>query len=137
LIAALLWVLSSQSSLPQPKSILGFDKVEHFLAYAVLAATAGLWISSGAWRQRGWGCLFLIAGIAAAYGVIDEVHQSFVPGRYCSPWDWLADVLGSFAGAALIRAFANGLQPDAASTGREGSGPPNTRNRSRRRRYRP
>jgi VanZ family protein len=106
LIAALLWVLSSQSSLPQPERIFGFDKIEHFLAYTVLAAAAGLWISSGAWRRRGWGCFLLIAGIAAAYGLIDEIHQSFVPGRDCSLWDWLADVLGSFAGAALIRVFA-------------------------------
>jgi VanZ family protein len=106
LIAAFLWVFSSQSSLPQPKGVFGFDKVEHFLAYAVLAAAAGLWISSGAWRQRGWGRFFLIAGIAAAYGIIDEVHQSFIPGRDCSLWDWLADALGSVAGAALIRAFS-------------------------------
>jgi VanZ family protein len=109
LIAALLWALSSQSSLPQAKDIFGIDKIEHFLAYAVLAAAAGLWISSGAWRRRGRGCLLLIAGIAAAYGLIDEIHQSFVPGRDCSLWDWLADVLGSVAGAALTRAFAKRL----------------------------
>jgi VanZ family protein len=109
LIAALIWTLSSQSSLPQPEGIFGFDKIEHFLAYAVLAAAAGLWISSGAWQRRGWGSLLLITGIAAAYGVIDEVHQAFVPGRNCSPWDWIADALGSAAGAALIRAFARGL----------------------------
>ena len=106
LIAALLWALSSQSSLPQPEGIFGFDKIAHFLAYAVLATAAGLWISSGAWRQRGWGRFLLIAGIAAAYGLIDEVHQSFVPGRNCSLGVWLADALGSGAGAALIRAFA-------------------------------
>jgi VanZ family protein len=103
LVAGLIWVLSSQSSLPRPEGVFGLDKAEHFLAYAVLSAAAGLWISPASWRRRAWTCFLLIAGIAAAYGFIDEVHQSFVPGRDCSVWDWLADALGSAAGAALIR----------------------------------
>jgi VanZ family protein len=106
LAAGLIWVLSSQSSLPQMEGVFGLDKAEHFLAYAVLAAAAGLWISPASWRRRAWACFLLIAGIAAAYGLIDEIHQSFVPGRDCSVWDWLADALGAFAGAALIRVFA-------------------------------
>jgi VanZ family protein len=106
LVAAFIWVLSSQSSLPQPGNIFGLDKIEHFVAYAVLAAAAGLWISSGSWRRRSWPWFLLAAGIAAAYGIIDEVHQSFVPGRDCSVWDWIADALGAIAGAALIRTFA-------------------------------
>ncbi|MDR1863667.1 MAG: VanZ family protein [Treponema sp.] len=106
LIAGLIWVLSSQSSLPQPEGVFGLDKAEHFLAYAVLAAAAGLWIAPASRRRRAWGRFFLIAGIAAAYGLIDEVHQAFVPGRDCGVWDWIADALGSVAGAALIRALA-------------------------------
>jgi VanZ family protein len=106
LTAGFIWILSSQSFLPQPEGVFGFDKIEHLLAYAVLAAATGLWISSGAWRRRGWGCFLLAAGIAAAYGLIDEIHQSFVPGRDCNTWDWLASALGSTTGAALIRVFA-------------------------------
>ena len=33
--------------------------------------------------------------IAGLYGVSDEVHQHFVPGRSASAWDALADVLGA------------------------------------------
>jgi VanZ family protein len=116
LIAAAIWVLSSQSSLPQPKGIFGFDKIEHFIAYAVLAAAVGLWFSwdsagvpARRWKSRGWAYFFLIAGIAAAYGAIDEIHQSFVPGRDCNIWDWAADAAGALAGAALMSAAARRL----------------------------
>jgi VanZ family protein len=136
LIAAFIWVLSSQSSLPHPKGVFGFDKIAHFIAYAVLTVAAGLWISSVTWRRRPRLWFLLVAAIAAAYGIIDEVHQFFVPGRNCNLWDWIADVVGSIAGAALIRAFCNRL-PKAGSTGREGSEPPDTRNRSRKPGYRP
>lgn len=33
--------------------------------------------------------------IAGLYGVSDEVHQYFVPGRSASAYDALADVLGA------------------------------------------
>jgi VanZ family protein len=39
---------------------------------------------------------------ASAYGAIDEFHQSFVPGRDCNVWDWLADTLGAFLGALAV-----------------------------------
>ena len=39
---------------------------------------------------------------AGAYGVSDEVHQAFVPGRSPDPLDWLADAFGAWVGAALV-----------------------------------
>lgn len=33
--------------------------------------------------------------ITGLYGVSDEVHQYFVPGRSASPYDALADLLGA------------------------------------------
>ena len=33
--------------------------------------------------------------IAASYGVFDEVHQLFVPGRSGDLYDWFADVSGA------------------------------------------
>jgi VanZ family protein len=103
LIAALIWALSSQSSLPQIEGVFGIDKIEHFIAYGVLAAAAGLWVSSRRWEHRPWAYFLLIAGIAAAYGLTDEIHQSFVPGRDCNVWDWIADAAGALAGAAAAR----------------------------------
>jgi VanZ family protein len=110
LIAAFIWILSSQSILPKPKGILGFDKVQHLLAFAVLTGAAGLWVSREKWRIRGRFFALIAASIGSAYGVIDEVHQYFVPGRDCNVWDWIADTLGAVIGAAAfagIMAAAN------------------------------
>jgi VanZ family protein len=102
LVIAGIWFLSSKSILPRPKGILGVDKVQHLLAFAVLAAASGLWIPGARWRSRPGFSFFLVAGLASVYGVIDEVHQYFVPGRDCNVWDWIADTLGALLGAAAV-----------------------------------
>ncbi|MDR2068736.1 MAG: VanZ family protein [Spirochaetaceae bacterium] len=98
---AVIWGLSSQSILPQPKGILGLDKVQHIIAYLVLAGTVSLWFFRGQGTSYRWRTLFLIFFITLAYGAIDELHQYFVPGRDCNVWDWLADSLGAMMGTAL------------------------------------
>lgn len=40
--------------------------------------------------------------IASAYGVTDELHQIFVPGRTCDPMDWLVDTIAAALAAALF-----------------------------------
>jgi VanZ family protein len=103
LIAALIWFLSSQPVLPQPPGILGFDKFQHVLAYAVLAFAACFWVSPAFRKRRPVIALLLAALAGSLYGVIDEVHQYFVPSRECSVRDWLADTLGAVVGAAAMR----------------------------------
>jgi VanZ family protein len=97
--AALIWFLSSQSILPKPKGILGFDKLQHLLAFAVLTGAVCLWVPRKKWKARSLFFMMIAAAIGSAYGIIDEVHQFFVPGRDCNVWDWIADTLGAFAGA--------------------------------------
>ncbi|MDL2229948.1 VanZ family protein [Treponema sp. OttesenSCG-928-L16] len=99
--AAVMWILSSQSTLPKPKGIFGFDKFQHLLAYAVLALCIGLWFSAARWKKYPLRCMLICAAAAALYGAVDEVHQYFVPGRSCDIWDWAADALGSAAGGGL------------------------------------
>ena len=71
----------------------------HVPVYAVLCA---LW-----WRAlRGWGlraALPWAAAIAVTYGILDEVHQAFVPGRYASVADALLNAGGVSLAAALLR----------------------------------
>jgi VanZ family protein len=100
LIAALIWFLSSQPVLPRPGGILGYDKLQHFLIYAALAFTAGLWVSPAFRKRRPLIALLLAALAGSVYGVIDEIHQYFVPNRDCSIRDWAADTLGAVLGAA-------------------------------------
>ena len=102
LIAGFIWFLSSQSILPQPKGILGWDKLQHLLAFWTLAIAAGFWVHPAFWRRRPVLSLLLIMLAGSAYGAIDEFHQFFVPGRDCNVWDWAADTLGSFLGALTV-----------------------------------
>ena len=102
LIMVILWLLSSQSKLPEMKGILGFDKLQHFAAYAALAAAAGLWFSLENWFNRPKLNFLIIVVVASVYGAIDEFHQYFVPGRACDVWDWIADTLGGLAGAMTV-----------------------------------
>ncbi|MDR1024776.1 MAG: VanZ family protein [Treponema sp.] len=106
LIAAGIWFLSSQSTLPKPKGVFGYDKLQHLLAYTALAGAAGLWVSPEKWRRRRLLALGLAAAAASVYGVTDELHQYFVPGRSCSVRDWIADAAGSVIGAAIAAVLA-------------------------------
>ena len=79
------------------------DKVNHFLAYFVLAVLIYLALI----YQRKSKFLFEKAAIATIviglfYGAVDELHQLYVPGRYAEIMDWVADALGTLAGVAVI-----------------------------------
>ena len=75
--------------------IFNFDKLLHGVAYGVLAATV-LFAAPMELRKKS---LFFTAALAMAvcllYGISDEFHQSFIPGRYPSIWDIIADFLGA------------------------------------------
>lgn len=98
---ALIFYLSNQESVPMPGMFDGQDKFMHFSAYAAL----GIFVAGG-WRKAGlplhWRDVGLAVLIVVLYGISDEFHQSFVPGRDVSAWDLLADALGGMFGAWLI-----------------------------------
>lgn len=98
-VALALWLLSSRSTLPMPQGVPGMDKAAHFIAYAALAAALALWPKTATWRLHPLCTAFIVIAIASVYGGVDEVHQSFVPGRDASVYDWLADTLGAGTGA--------------------------------------
>ncbi len=96
---ALLWasLIFWLSSLPDAGGVLGrlpegSDKVVHAGAFGVLSAL--LTVATG---RPLVGVL-----LAVAYGVSDEVHQRFVPGRYADPLDLVADTVGAVLGASLV-----------------------------------
>lgn len=45
--------------------------------------------------------------LASLYGVSDELHQIFVPGRTCDPLDWLVDTIAALLAAMLVSAFVS------------------------------
>jgi len=87
-----------------PSSFPVNDKVVHFGLYFVLGSTL-------AWgrARSGWvlGHTMLIA-LGVLYGVTDEWHQSFVPGRDASIADWIADCIGVVAGYAATTGLLSG-----------------------------
>lgn len=72
----------------------GMDKIAHGLAYGVLALTVLL--AAGP-VQREWRPVrvaVLAVAVCLCYGMSDEFHQSFIPGRFVSAADIVADVVG-------------------------------------------
>lgn len=70
------------------------DKAMHALLYAVFALLI-FRAFRGRERLPAWRAALLAFLLAAAYGVTDEIHQFFVPGRECDLADWLADLIGA------------------------------------------
>ncbi|RME02089.1 MAG: VanZ family protein [Deltaproteobacteria bacterium] len=74
------------------------DKVLHFGAYALLGLLFAF-AQAASWPQIATPWIAIL--LTALYGVGDEFHQAFVPGRDFDPFDMLADALGGSAGAWL------------------------------------
>jgi VanZ family protein len=74
------------------------DKIEHVIAYFVLGISFCLWIPSRNWFARPllFGILVIVLG--TIFGIIDEFHQSFVPGRSGND---LGDLKADFIGASI------------------------------------
>jgi VanZ family protein len=96
----LIFVLSSQSRLPMPMLFSAEDKLIHAIAYALMALLA--WISFSR-ERRPLIIIFIVSVVfCSLYGLSDEWHQSFVPGRDASLGDWLADTTGAVLMATVI-----------------------------------
>jgi VanZ family protein len=92
-----IFYLSHQPTVPLPERFPHQDKVFHFLAYWILGFLLAHAASRGGTKRRFW----FAFSCAALYGVSDEIHQYFVPGRDASVGDWVADAIGAWFGAYL------------------------------------
>jgi hypothetical protein len=92
--------LTPSGTMPTPP-ILGFDKVEHFVAFAVLAWWfAGLYPRSSYLRIAIW---LTLLGL-----LIEVLQQAMGLGREGDPFDLLADIAGIGAGLWLGTTVAGG-----------------------------
>jgi VanZ family protein len=82
------------------------DKSAHTLAYAGLAVVVLYALARGQAAAATIGRAALAFVIASAYGMTDEWHQSFVPGRTADWADVRADAVGAALGALLAWAAA-------------------------------
>lgn len=77
----------------------GEDKVAHFSIYFLLAVSviaAFYWPVNRDYKVRLCSMVGVVA-FCAAYGISDELHQAFIPGRSPSVADLLADTAGACA----------------------------------------
>ncbi len=115
MLAWMAWIfyLSDQPSLPRPGRRVGvsdslFDYSAHAVTFGFLAIL--VWRAITAWPRilPKWLTARpkLSAGIIAAlYAASDEIHQSFVPGRWAKFSDWVVDVIGIVAALLLIHVW--------------------------------
>jgi VanZ family protein len=107
-LALLCWacgilVLSSLTPQELPEAaFLFWDKANHFLAYAL-----GGWLAASVLRvsrpgiRIATGAILAVIAIAV-FGALDELLQTFTPGRSGGDiFDWTADLLGAVAGALI------------------------------------
>ena len=73
----------------------GIDKLAHLVAYGALAAATIFAFSPGYQRRRPLTVFCITVLFCLGYGVSDEFHQLFVPGRSPSGFDVFADACGA------------------------------------------
>lgn len=107
---ALIWWISSRDVRGVPVDAFPFrDKGIHFVEYTCLGAVvARATLSTWAAIPLRASGLALIATFA--WGVLDELHQAFVPGRSADPIDLVADAVGTVCGVLAFWAFRERLR---------------------------
>lgn len=93
----------------QPSPILmdlGFtfeDKLLHISAFFVLGIA--LLFALSPFKMPKLYRILIVISFGAVWGLLDEVHQSFVPNRTAALDDWIADVIGVILSLLFIRFF--------------------------------
>lgn len=100
---AILFVATTLPAAELPKTGVN-DKIEHFLAYLILAVLLNLTLmfqnKYSTLKKRAW--LYTLI-FSISYAVLDEVHQLFIPGRDCDILDWISDSSGVLIGLGIVR----------------------------------
>jgi VanZ family protein len=104
-VAALCAVIFIQSAYPPPGQIPAWphvDKLLHLCVYGLLGVLICRALSTiGPLNANNWRLLACAVVMTTLYGLSDEWHQSFVPGRNASAADLLADFVGALAGSVV------------------------------------
>lgn len=95
-----IFVVSASSS-PPGLPVWASDTMAHAIAYAFLGAAMLRAITGADWSRITVGGVLLAIVLTVSYGLTDEIHQAFVPGRTPELRDLAADTVGAMAGAAL------------------------------------
>ena len=102
---AMLFGFSPLSTIPAPPGRFS-DYEVHIAAYVGLGMLAARALAKGRLRNVTWRVVCGAIAISSIYGVTDEYHQLFVPGRAFDVMDMVADAIGSVIGASAVRAWS-------------------------------
>ncbi|MET0342069.1 MAG: VanZ family protein [Polyangiales bacterium] len=80
------------------------DKGVHFLEYGAMGFFIAHAVST-TWPRRGAASVLVSVIMTAATGLLDELHQAFVPGRSSDLVDLAADVAGALCAALFYAAL--------------------------------
>src|SRR5262245_6960432 len=99
----MLLVIFGASSIPNLTRLPGniSDKSGHSIGYALLGGLILRALAGGRLRDVTWSRVLTAIALATLYGVTDEFHQLFVPGRSADRYDVLADGIGATMAAAV------------------------------------
>ena len=100
-MALIFYLSSSTREVSYLPKIEGLDKVLHFIAYGCLGFWFWFAFIMNQWQMQ----VVLPILFSTLYGLSDEYHQSYVPGRSSDFYDIVAD----FSGALFIVFVANCL----------------------------
>ncbi|MBM2813588.1 MAG: VanZ family protein [Ignavibacteria bacterium] len=95
MISSGIFWLSNQSRPPLPDLVFELnDKFLHFIAYFIFGISILLAVQANGkkWNQRQIIITVIIIGFI--YGISDEIHQYYIPGRSFDFFDWIADAAG-------------------------------------------
>jgi VanZ family protein len=101
--AFLIFLFSSFShvALPENLQFRFWDKFAHASEYTVFGFLLFRTLKSVEWKHP----IIWAWGLGTIYGISDEIHQMFVPGRLCQVWDGIADSVGILLGVLIFRWF--------------------------------
>ncbi|PIE51432.1 teicoplanin resistance protein VanZ [Candidatus Fermentibacteria bacterium] len=107
LVVLLIPALSHQPSLKPPFELFPFqDKIFHMAEFGGLAFAMVLNREDLKKRMR----VPAMLSFGFFWGALDELHQSFVPGRDCSAGDFAADSIGLIIGVFLFLHLAERIE---------------------------
>ena len=98
LYAGIIFYLSSQPLALPKTQVPFFDKWLHVVEYTVFGMLAVRAFRHSSQKILIDNLKIMALLISIIYGISDEIHQAFVPGRDCNVFDLMADSIGSLIG---------------------------------------
>jgi surface polysaccharide O-acyltransferase-like enzyme len=110
--AALIFALSSSSlDIEELRPVFDYDKLLHLVEYYILGYLLMRVFTTSPVSSLAENAVLATILVGILYGASDEIHQSFVPGRDCSLWDFLFNAAGVTLAAVTFSFVRHQLGP--------------------------